>query len=308
MKALFDEYLVLLRSKIERKDPVYRAQCQLSFKDPSSEGGLYVNLKTFEAYSTEFLEWDHSSSGCKLYLNIKSTRKYHSENVENPTNLSIGKEGGYFPEKPFFEDLFEYNLVSFPEMKALGLADDEVPSEFSEMLNYVVQYDQSMELSKDADSSVAWAEERRVSRHAESLFQVSSPKQVPPKDWACERCGATTNLWLNLSDGFIGCGRRLYGVGGGCFGGKEEGAALLHYQQHLDWPLVVKLGTITQFGNADVFSYDPQEDELVLDPHLVKHLSVFGINVGQLEKTEKSLTEMQIEQNNKLDLTSGVEA
>lgn len=307
MKTLFEEYLELLKGKIERKDPVYRAQCQLSFKDPSSEGGLYVNLKSFEAYSTEFLYWDHKQSGCRLYLNIKSTRIYHSENVENPTNLSIGKEGGYFPEKPLFEDLVQYCLLLYPDMRTLGLTDDEVPSEFSETLNYVVQYDQSMELSKDADSSVAWAEERRVSRHAENLFQVSSPKQVPPKDWACEKCGANTNLWLNLSDGFIGCGRRLYGVGGGCFGGKEEGAALLHYQQHLERPLVVKLGTITQFGNADVFSYDPQEDDLVLDPLLVQHLSIFGINVGQLEKTEKSLTEMQIEQNNKLDLTSGAE-
>lgn len=308
MNELFEEYLKLVESKVERKDPVYKAQCQMSFRDCFSEGGLYVNLKSFEAYSTEFLEWDHKLSGCKLYLNIKGTRKYHSENVENPTNLSIGKKGGYFPEKPFFEDLFQYNLVYIPDMKSIALTDSLVPKELSDKLNYILQYDQSMELSKDTDSLVTWAEERKVSKHAENLFQVSSPKQIPPKGWICEKCGAITNLWLNLSDGFIGCGRRLYGVGGGCFGGKEEGAALLHYRQHVERPLAVKLGTITQFGNADVFSYDPQEDDLVLDPKLVQHLSVFGINVGQLEKTEKSLVEMQIEQNNKLDLTSGTES
>ncbi|KAL5368335.1 UBP zn finger and UBA domain-containing protein [Cryptosporidium parvum] len=308
MNELFEEYLKLIGSKIERKDPVYKAQCQLSFKDSFSEGGLYVNLKNFEAYSRDFLEWDYSQSGCRLYLSIKGTRKYHPENIDNPTNLSIGKEGGYFPEKPFFEDLFQYGLVSFPDMEVMELTDSRVHKELSEKLNYIIQYDQNMELSKDTDSLVAWAEERKVSRHAENLFQVSSPKQISPKGWTCETCGASTNLWLNLSDGFIGCGRRLYGVGGGCFDGKDEGAALLHYQQHTERPLAVKLGTITQFGNADVFSYDPQEDDLVLDPHLVKHLSVFGINVGQLEKTEKSLTEMQIEQNNKLDLTSGTES
>ncbi|KAJ1609956.1 UBP zn finger and UBA domain-containing protein [Cryptosporidium canis] len=308
MKEVFEEYIGLLRGKIERRDPVYRTQCQLSFRDPASEGGLYVNLRSFEAYSAEFLEWDHVLSGCRLYLSIKSTRRYHPEGVENPTDLSIGKKGGYFPEKAFYEDLFHYSLVSLPDRREVGIADGQVPAELAGLLNYIVQYDQSAELKKDADSAVAWAEERRVSRHADNLLQVSSPKQVPPKGWVCEKCGASTNLWLNLSDGFIGCGRRLYGVGGGCFGGKEEGAALLHYQQNPEMPLAVKLGTITQFGSADVFSYDPQEDDLVVDPHLTKHLSVFGINVGQLEKTEKSLTEMQIEQNNKLDLTSGAEA
>ena len=36
--------------------------------------------------------------------------------------------------------------------------------------------------------------------------------------------------------------------------------------------MAVKLGTITQDGNADVFSYD--EDDMVIDPNLVKHLAV----------------------------------
>lgn len=39
-----------------------------------------------------------------------------------------------------------------------------------------------------------------------------------------------------------------------------------------EYPLAVKLGTITQDGNADVYSYD--EDDMVLDPNLVKHLAV----------------------------------
>ncbi|KAK7079477.1 hypothetical protein SK128_003965, partial [Halocaridina rubra] len=38
-----------------------------------------------------------------------------------------------------------------------------------------------------------------------------------------------------------------------------------------EYPLAVKLGTITQDGTADVYSYD--EDDMVLDPNLVKHLA-----------------------------------
>ena len=40
-------------------------------------------------------------------------------------------------------------------------------------------------------------------------------------------------------------------------------------------PLAVKLGTITPDGKADVYSYD--EDDMVLDPHLDKHLAVSHI-------------------------------
>lgn len=40
----------------------------------------------------------------------------------------------------------------------------------------------------------------------------------------------------------------------------------------LGFPLAVKLGTITADGKADVYSYT--EDEMVIDPNLVRHLSV----------------------------------
>lgn len=43
----------------------------------------------------------------------------------------------------------------------------------------------------------------------------------------------------------------------------------------------VKLGTITPDG-ADVYSYD--EDDLVVDPNLEKHLAHFGLSTNQMEK------------------------
>ena len=59
--------------------------------------------------------------------------------------------------------------------------------------------------------------------------------------------------------------------------------------------MAVKLGTITRDGKADVFSYD--EDDMVLDPLLEKHLAHFGIKVGECEKTDKSMVEMEIDMN-----------
>lgn len=46
--------------------------------------------------------------------------------------------------------------------------------------------------------------------------------------------------------------------------------------------MAVKLGTITKDGKGDVWSY--VEDDMVEDPHLVKHLAHWGINVAVLEK------------------------
>jgi uncharacterized UBP type Zn finger protein len=44
---------------------------------------------------------------------------------------------------------------------------------------------------------------------------------------------------------------------------------LRHYEATgKKYPLVVKLGTITPHG-ADVYSYAEDEDDMVLDPHLV---------------------------------------
>jgi uncharacterized UBP type Zn finger protein len=56
------------------------------------------------------------------------------------------------------------------------------------------------------------------------------------------------------------------------------------------------LGTITPHS-ADVYSYAADEDDMVLDPHLAVHLSHWGIDIMQMEKTEKTMAELEIERN-----------
>lgn len=80
-------------------------------------------------------------------------------------------------------------------------------------------------------------------------------------------------------------------------GSGGNGAALRHFEATgKKYPLVVKLGTITPKG-ADVYSYAPDEDDMVLDPHLAEHLSHWGINILHMEKTEKTMAELQVEKN-----------
>ena len=126
-----------------------------------------------------------------------------------------------------------------------------------------------------AEAIVAWDGEKRVvSRHAENLSQLDNGVKIPPSGWKCKKCDLTTNLWLNLTDGSILCGRRYFDGSGG------NNHAVEHYEKRR-YPLAVKLGTITPAG-GDVYSY--AEDEMVIDPKLDKHLRHFGINIASMTK------------------------
>ncbi|XP_072934862.1 ubiquitin carboxyl-terminal hydrolase 5-like isoform X1 [Epargyreus clarus] len=131
-------------------------------------------------------------------------------------------------------------------------------------------------------------ESREVSVHAVSLKQLDNGVKIPPSGWKCAKCDLTTNLWLNLTDGSILCGRRFFDGTGG------NDHAVEHFRE-TGYPLAVKLGTITAEGKGDVFSY--AEDDMVEDPYLAQHLQHFGINVQQLQKTDKSMVELELELN-----------
>ncbi|KAK7049909.1 ubiquitin C-terminal hydrolase Ubp14 [Paramarasmius palmivorus] len=115
----------------------------------------------------------------------------------------------------------------------------------------------------------------------------------------CTSCSLTSNLWLCLTCGNLGCGRSQFG------GVEGNSHGLAHFEMTRDLgevhPVSVKLGTITAEGNADIYCYvcnDPK-----LDPELAKHLATFGIRVESQQKTEKSMTELQIEHNLKYDFS-----
>lgn len=85
----------------------------------------------------------------------------------------------------------------------------------------------------------AWtAEKKQVSEHALALQQIKSGIVIPPSGWKCAKCDKTENLWLNLTDGMILCGRKNWDGTGG------NNHAVEHYKETA-YPLAVKLGTIT---------------------------------------------------------------
>lgn len=132
------------------------------------------------------------------------------------------------------------------------------------------------------------AEPRVESKHARTMVQLNNGVKIPPKGWKCERCDKTENLWLNLTSGAILCGRKNFDGSGG------NGHALAYFQE-TKYPLCVKLGTISNEGVSDIFSYD--EDDMVEDPLIKQHLKHFGIDMDAMSKTEKTIAEMEVDQN-----------
>jgi len=84
---------------------VYKSECALSFQTPESEGGLYLNLRTFVSVAREFLDTDCAATGFPggvgVYLHqqwvkiVKDTADGSAAGKGDAiTKLAIGVEGG----------------------------------------------------------------------------------------------------------------------------------------------------------------------------------------------------------------------
>jgi len=283
------------------QERIWKDECALSFATPYSPGGLFVNLKTLTTFALQFVASDWKNTGEKcVYLRqqwIWIPEENDTAEAKEPDvkKLAIGVEGGFQveAEKGHVKKIF--SLATGPKFTD-DYPIESAPDNLRKLVDFVIKKDDA---SRQMDV-MAWeaANDLIESKYARSLIQVSNDVKLSPdpKTWKCEDSGVTENLWLNLSTGYIGSGRPNWDGTGG------TGAALRHYQETGGlYPLVVKLGTITPDGKADVYSYAPDEDCMVLDPLLPQHLAHFGIRVGDLRKTEKTIAELEVDLNVKYD-------
>ncbi|XP_022099962.1 ubiquitin carboxyl-terminal hydrolase 5-like [Acanthaster planci] len=274
-------------------DKIYKDECAFSFDNPESDTGLYVCMKTFLGFGKEHVLRHFHRTGNKVYLHLKTVKKkkpktHEEEEKPKPTRLAIGVEGGFDVED---QNQYEYeennSVVILPDFLMVPLPNQDIPLKVQQAVSGIL----AAESASRQEQVASWdGEARVVSKHAENLLQLDNGVKVPPSGWKCSRCDLTDNLWMNLTDGAILCGRRYFDGSGG------NNHALEHYGE-TKYPLAVKLGTITANG-ADVFSYD--EDDMVEDPKLAQHLAHFGINMMIMEKTDKTMTELEIDLNTKI--------
>ncbi|XP_015226317.1 PREDICTED: ubiquitin carboxyl-terminal hydrolase 5 isoform X1 [Cyprinodon variegatus] len=281
-------------------DRVHKDECALSFSSPESEGGLYVCMNSFLGFGSQYVDRHHARTGQRAYLHITRTRKNKKEDENNsgsghppkkkPTRLAIGIEGGFDVEQELYEE--DVKVVIFPDKQEVN-SDDlaTMPDVVKERVSLSMAGIMAADSVSHALQVQQWdGEVRQESKHAADLKQLDNGVKIPPSGWRCEVCDLQENIWMNLTDGKVLCGRRYFDGSGG------NNHALLHFQE-TGYPLAVKLGTITPDG-ADVYSYD--EDDMVLDSKLPEHLAHFGIDMMTMEKTERTMTELEIAVNQRV--------
>ncbi|XP_008321016.1 ubiquitin carboxyl-terminal hydrolase 5 isoform X2 [Cynoglossus semilaevis] len=275
-------------------DRVHKDECALSFASPESEGGLYLCMNSFLGFGSQYVDRHSARSGQRAYLHITRTRKSKKEDDANsasghppkkkPTRLAIGIEGGFDVEQEQYDE--DIKVVILPDRQEVTSEDlNNMPDVVKERVSLSMAGIMAADSVSHTLQVQQWdGEVRQESRHAAELKQLDNGLKIPPSGWRCDVCDLQENLWMNLTDGKVLCGRRYFDGTGG------NNHALLHFQE-TGYPLAVKLGTITPDG-ADVFSYD--EDDMVLDSKLPEHLSHFGIDMMTMEKTERTMTELEI--------------
>ncbi|VDK70838.1 unnamed protein product [Litomosoides sigmodontis] len=277
-------------------DKIFKDECMYCFKSPLHSGGLYICLERFAGFCSDHVMGYYKRTARKGFLWCKQIKKMLAE-AEEPqdkvTKLAIGVEGG-FSSGPKYEITSEYAVVLCPDV------DEKVPlnrltPKLADVCHKIIE-NEGVQRQEILEAGInVWEGETRMNTRHLNLEQIDNGKIIPPWGWKCEEegCDIRENLWLNLTDGAVMCGRSQYIQEGVMSKGRNH--ARLHFDM-TGYPLVVKLGTITK-DDADVFSYD--EDESVHDPSLKKHLIHFGIDMDKAEKTEKSTLEMELDLNQK---------
>ncbi|XP_057375327.1 ubiquitin carboxyl-terminal hydrolase 5-like [Daphnia carinata] len=280
-------------------DKVFKDECLLSFDTPESETGLYVCLNTFLGYGRDYVDHHVKKTGNKIFLHLRKIKKLlpqeksELEPEKKITRLAIGIEGGFPMESTTkFEYEEKHSVAIYPGPIEIPLPHPNLPLELENSIQGILAAPSARHLEELSALESTWdGENRQVSKFAANLEQLHNGVRVPPQGWQCSKCDKTENLWMNLSDGTVLCGRKFFDGTGG------NNHALEHYEA-TGYPLAVKLGTISGDGKADVYSY--AEDDMVEDPYLKHHLAHFGINMDGMKKTDKSMAELEIDLNQRV--------
>lgn len=299
---------------------VHKAQCIASFNTAKSPGGLYINLMDGAALSPDYLSCDTQAGPIRAYLHVQDIP---AEDQSGATGSGTLNQAG--------QEEYTFSMgVAYDSHYALAICDDsgavigevglqhvqrgvdgmsavdnaiEIPAALRAAIANVMSATDAADAA--ATAAAGFAFQTLPSKFSDTLKQVDpadpAAHAVPadPADWKCAACGLTSNLWFNLGDGYIGCGRKnAMGTGG-------EQHALKHFEETgSKYPLVVKLGTITPDGKADVFCYDASENDMVVDTQLVQHLAHWGLDPAGMVKTERTMAELNLDLNQRVELAS----
>ena len=258
---------------------VYREDCTQCFDSIDDPDGLDVCLQCFNggcAGDRHHAKLHNLLWGHPLALNIRRTRKVVVRDEPPPkmSKLAIAAETE--------EDRYDTAVA----VKCIE-CETELDKTDAKLAPIVEGILKANTFSRKEEVK-AWEQELTACEHVLTLSQEDQ-RTIASQDLGhCSKCALNENLWLCLQCGNLGCGRAQFGG----VGGNSHGLAHANESGH---GVAVKLGSITPEGSADVYCYSCDEERV--DESLAEHLAHWGIILADRQKTEKSLTEMQIEQN-----------
>ncbi|KAI0146199.1 ubiquitin carboxyl-terminal hydrolase 14 [Xylariaceae sp. FL1272] len=258
---------------------VYREDCTQCFDSIDEPEGLDVCLQCFNGACVGLRthsQLHHLTRAHPLALNIRRTRKQvvKDEPPAKMTKLAIAAE----------TDADRHHYTTTVKCHECATDLDKANPKLAPVVDGILK---ANAFSRQEEVK-AWEQEMSTCEHILMLQQHES-RHIGSGDLGhCSKCDLKENLWLCLVCGNLGCGRAQFGG----VGGQSHGLAHATESHHA---VAVKLGSITPEGSADIYCY--QCDDERLDSDLAAHLAHWGIILSDRVKTEKSLTEMQIEQN-----------
>ena len=277
---------------------IYKDQCIYNYDTPeNNELGIDIDLKTYRAYSRNkdynFTKQNYEQTGDYLYLNIRRTLKpqeeinkllYDDNGEKSPKiqklEIKNVKEEDYYITQLAIYDIRDERLYTQEEVtsKLWGVAEQILERNSLNKENEIKQWEQEI---------VPCPHSIDLQPNNERASELDSTTE-PGK---CHECELTENLWICLHCGQLGCGRQQYGSTL-----KGNGHALKHYEETPTHPVALKLGSLSnESESCDAYCYQCNDEVKV--PDLAAKLKVFNIDLATAKKTEKSLVELNIDQN-----------
>ena len=214
-------------------DTVLHSECAFTFYNPfSTNEGILVNMNTFMGTIPELSFAANPSQERDIFLRIVKTRseKKNDNNDDSnmkdgedkqPTKLGIGIEGGFATDSDKYETITKHSIVVMENkskeivVEILFDTDDDdakklLPEPVMKSAESIIHH-VGLAIQQDL---TAWQddEEIPISKYHKDLPFVDNGVKISPdpKSWKCEKTGDTENIWLNLSDGFIGYVNRMH--------------------------------------------------------------------------------------------------
>ncbi|GMM29303.1 ubiquitin-specific protease [Martiniozyma asiatica (nom. inval.)] len=261
-------------------EPVFKDDCMFSFDTAFDPQGLDICMTCHQSFSRGDINYTQMHAEFfehKLFLNYKKVQK-PKKGEEQPwkmIKLEIKEQSD--------DDLFDTKCSIYCQEidESFNIDSQNLPLKIFEVSNGIIKAT-SNERKEEIKS---WTQEIKSCAHSASIIQ----KPLEHLNiYKCGECGLTENLWICLHCGNIGCGREQFG------GVPGNSHAVAHHQKISDHCVAVKLGSLA-VDLADSYCYSCDDEVQV--PNLANLLKTFNIDITSFVKTEKNLTELQIEQN-----------